>query len=64
MVVCNYETGRGYFQSLFDLKTFGNFSITELNEMIIYEKDIFEKMYDNYLKEKAKKHNSNPPLGI
>jgi hypothetical protein len=64
MVVCNYDTGRSYFQSLFDLKVFGNFSITELNEMIIYEKEIYEQLYDNYLKEKAKKQGPKPPFGI
>jgi hypothetical protein len=64
MVVCNYTTGRNYFQSLFDLKVFGNFSITELNEMIIYEKDIYEQLYDNHLKEKAKKQQAKSPFHI
>lgn len=52
-----------HFKDNFDFLSVGKmFSITEINYMTIYEKDIYKELTIDFLKKKKKKKKKLPPL--
>jgi len=52
--VISYTSFHAHFKNLFDMKMDGGFGLSELNDMAIYEFEIYKFMTEQKLKEEEK----------